>query len=68
MTCTSAGGAGVRLQRFEDGSTFRDVPGLFKIAFIFDPWGTRIELAEDPDYLGFHHIHLSAAARPDPRI
>ena len=54
-------GAGVRLQRFEDGSTFRDVPGLFKLGFIFDPWGTRIELAEDPDYLGFHHIHLSTA-------
>ncbi|WP_428100780.1 VOC family protein [Candidatus Rariloculus sp.] len=54
-------GAGVRLQRFEDGSTFRDVPGLFKLGFIFDPWGTRIELAEDPDYLGFHHIHLSSA-------
>ena len=54
-------GAGVRLQRFEDGSTFRDVPGLFRLGFIFDPWGTRIELAEDPDYLGFHHIHLSSA-------
>ena len=54
-------GAGVRLQRFEDGSTFRDVPGLFKLGFIFDPWGTRIELAEDPDHPGFHHIHLSSA-------
>ena len=53
-------GSGVRLQRFEDGSTLRDVPGLFKIGFIFDPWGTRIELVEDPDYLGFHHIHLSS--------
>ena len=53
-------GSGVRLQRFEDGSMVRDIPGLFKIAFIFDPWGTRIELVEDPDSLGFHHIHLSA--------
>ena len=53
-------GSGVRLQRFEDGSTLRDVPGLFKIGFIFDPWGTRIELVEDPEYLGFHHVHLSA--------
>ena len=53
-------GSGVRLQRFEDGSTLRDVPGLFKIGFIFDPWGTRIELVEDADTLGFHHIHLSA--------
>ncbi len=54
-------GSGVRLQRFPDGATLRDVPGLFKLGFIFDPWGTRIEMVEDPDYLGFHHIHLSAA-------
>ena len=53
-------GSGVRLQRFPDGSTLRDVPGLFKIGFIFDPWGTRIEMVEDPEHLGFHHIHLSA--------
>ena len=53
-------GSGVRLQRNADGSTLRDVPGLFKIAFIFDPWGTRIELVEDLEYLGFHHVHLSA--------
>ena len=54
-------GSGVRLQRNDDGSTWRDVPGLFKIAFIFDPWGTHIELVEDPETLGFHHVHLSAA-------
>ncbi len=54
-------GRGVRLQRFEDGSTLRDVPGLFKYGFVFDPWGTRIELVEDADYLGFHHIHLRSA-------
>lgn len=54
-------GSGVRLQRFEDGSTWRDVPGLFKHGFIFDPWGTRIEVVEDPENLGFHHVHLSAA-------
>ena len=53
-------GSGVRLQRFADGATVRDIPGLFKIGFIFDPWGTRIELVEDPETLGFHHIHLSA--------
>ncbi len=28
-------GSGVRLQRFEDGSTLRDEPGLFKYGFIF---------------------------------
>ena len=53
-------GSGVRLQRFAAGSTLRDVPGLFKYGFIFDPWGTRIEMVEDADTLGFHHIHLSA--------
>jgi catechol 2,3-dioxygenase-like lactoylglutathione lyase family enzyme len=54
-------GIGIRFQRFEDGATFRDAPGLFKYGFIFDPWGTRIELVEDAEALGFHHIHLSAA-------
>ncbi len=54
-------GSGVRLQRNADGSTLRDVPGLFKLGFVFDPWGTRIELVEDLDTLGFHHVHLSAS-------
>ena len=58
-------GSGVRLQRFEDGSMIRDVPGLFKIAFVFDPWGTRIELVEDAERLGFHHVHLSAVDPPE---
>ena len=53
-------GSGVRLQRFADGATLRVLPGLFKHGFLFDPWGTRIELVEDPDNLGFHHVHLSA--------
>ena len=53
-------GSGVRLQRFADGALVHDIPGLFKIGFIFDPWGTRIELVEDPETLGFHHIHLSS--------
>jgi catechol 2,3-dioxygenase-like lactoylglutathione lyase family enzyme len=41
----------------------REAPGLFKLAFIEDPWGVKIELAQDTERLGFHHIHLSA---PDP--
>jgi len=36
----------------------RDVPGLFKLAFMVDPWGTRLELIEDFQHLGLHHIHL----------
>jgi catechol 2,3-dioxygenase-like lactoylglutathione lyase family enzyme len=36
----------------------RDVPGLFKLAFLEDPWGTRIEVVQDPELLGLHHIHM----------
>ncbi len=41
----------------------RDVDGLFKLSFIVDPWGVRLELVEEPQHLGFHHIHLRS---PDP--
>jgi lactoylglutathione lyase len=41
----------------------REVEGLFKLAYINDPFGTRIELVEDPQHLGFHHVHLRS---PDP--
>ena len=41
----------------------RDVPGLFKLGFVEDPWGTRIEVVQDPDKLGLHHVHLRG---PDP--
>jgi len=41
----------------------RDVPGLFKLGFIEDPWGTKIEVVQDQEQLGFHHVHLSV---PDP--
>ena len=41
----------------------RDVAGLFKLAFIEDPWGTRIEVVQDPEKLGLHHVHLRS---PDP--
>jgi catechol 2,3-dioxygenase-like lactoylglutathione lyase family enzyme len=38
----------------------RELPGLFKIAFVEDPWGTRIEVVQDPELLGLHHIHMRA--------
>jgi catechol 2,3-dioxygenase-like lactoylglutathione lyase family enzyme len=41
----------------------RDVQGLFKLAFIEDPWGTRIEVVQDSEKLGLHHVHLRG---PDP--
>lgn len=37
--------------------------GPIKFGFIEDPWGTRIEVMQDPDMLGFHHIHLKG---PEP--
>ena len=36
----------------------RDVPGLFKLGFVEDPWGTKIEVVQDPELLGLHHIHM----------
>jgi lactoylglutathione lyase len=41
----------------------RDVTGLFRLAFVVDPWGTRIEVVEDSELVGLHHLHLRA---PDP--
>jgi catechol 2,3-dioxygenase-like lactoylglutathione lyase family enzyme len=39
-------------------SPARDLPGIFKIAFIEDPWGTRIEIVQDAELLGLHHLHM----------
>ncbi len=39
----------------------REVQGLFKLAFVEDPWGNKIEVVEDHQWLGFHHIHLRSA-------
>jgi len=44
-------------------SPVREVQGLFKLAFVEDPWGTRIEIVQDSEKLGLHHVHLRA---PDP--
>ena len=56
------------LKQFADGGVkittpARDVAGLFKIAFVEDPWGTRIEVVQDPQKLGLHHVHVRG---PDP--
>jgi catechol 2,3-dioxygenase-like lactoylglutathione lyase family enzyme len=42
----------------------RDVPGLFRVAFVQDPWGAKIELVQDPEFRGFHHIHLRVPDSP----
>ncbi|MSO57031.1 MAG: hypothetical protein EXQ55_08965 [Acidobacteria bacterium] len=36
----------------------RDAPGLFKLAFIEDPWGTKIEVVQDSTSRVLHHVHL----------
>jgi catechol 2,3-dioxygenase-like lactoylglutathione lyase family enzyme len=38
--------------------------GPIKYAFVKDPWGTLIEVVQDPEIEGFHHVHL---ATTDPR-
>jgi catechol 2,3-dioxygenase-like lactoylglutathione lyase family enzyme len=40
-----------------------NVPGLYKTALIESPWGTEIQLVQDPELLGLHHVQLRA---PDP--
>jgi catechol 2,3-dioxygenase-like lactoylglutathione lyase family enzyme len=39
------------------------IPGLWKSALIEDPWGTKLELVQDPELIGFHHVTLQS---PDP--
>ncbi|NKB97067.1 MAG: hypothetical protein GKR90_01010 [Pseudomonadales bacterium] len=55
------GGAGVRLQRFDDGALTRADEGIGVHGFIFDPWGTRIELVEAAGEPAFNHVHLHSA-------
>jgi catechol 2,3-dioxygenase-like lactoylglutathione lyase family enzyme len=48
---TEAGGAKVI-------SPPREIPGPLKFAYIEDPWGVKIEILQDTELLGFHHVHL----------
>jgi catechol 2,3-dioxygenase-like lactoylglutathione lyase family enzyme len=41
----------------------KNVPGLYKTALIESPWGTQIQLVQDPELLGLHHVQLRS---PDP--
>ena len=38
----------------------KNVTGLGRMAVIEDPWGTKIELVQDPKLLGFHHARVLA--------
>ena len=33
-------------------------PARLYISFVTDPWGAKIELLEDADHPGFHHVHI----------
>ena len=41
----------------------KEVADKFKYGFVEDPWGTKIEVMEDHQTIGFHHIHLKG---PEP--
>ena len=45
----------------------RDGTTIARIAYIVDPWGTRMELLEDPDYPGMNHVHLMVNDADDVR-
>jgi len=52
-----SGGDGVRIL-----TPIHEEPGLYKAAaLVADTLSTRIEVVEDPEYLGFHHITLKSA-------
>jgi catechol 2,3-dioxygenase-like lactoylglutathione lyase family enzyme len=36
----------------------KNVPGLYETALIESPWGTQIQLVQDPELLGLHHVQL----------
>ena len=38
-----------------------------RIAYIVDPWGTRLEFLEDPDRSGLGHVHLMVNNRDEVR-
>jgi hypothetical protein len=41
----------------------KSVSGLYKTAVIESPWGTQVQLVQDPELLGLHHVQLRM---PDP--
>ena len=51
--CAAMAAAGAKI--LEDPKT---VANRLRICFLEDPWGAKFELLEDPDLLGFHHVHL----------
>ena len=55
-----------KMREFEAGGVkivtpMTDAPGLFPYGYIEDPWGVKIEVMQDTELLGFHHVHLRVA-------
>jgi len=42
-------------------SPVSEIPNLYKAGMIEDPWGTRIQIVQDPETPGFHHVQLLVA-------
>jgi catechol 2,3-dioxygenase-like lactoylglutathione lyase family enzyme len=38
-----------------------EAKGMFAYAYIEDPWGVKIEVMQDSELIGFHHVHLSVS-------
>jgi len=55
-----------KMKEFEAGGVkivtpMADSPGIFPYGYIEDPWGVKIEVVQDTELLGFHHVHLRVA-------
>ena len=59
-----AGVAGPGVRVMDRESPIHDVPGVGKVAYVKDPWGTKLEIIEDAARTGLHHVHLFSA---DPK-
>jgi catechol 2,3-dioxygenase-like lactoylglutathione lyase family enzyme len=35
-----------------------ELPGLYRRAVVEDPWGVKLEIVQDADRQGLHHVHL----------
>jgi catechol 2,3-dioxygenase-like lactoylglutathione lyase family enzyme len=48
--------AGVKILR-----PVAEAKGMFAYGYVEDPWGVKIEVMQDSELIGFHHVHLSVA-------
>jgi catechol 2,3-dioxygenase-like lactoylglutathione lyase family enzyme len=55
-----------KMKEFETGGVkivtpMAEAPGMFAYGYIEDPWGVKIEVMQDSELVGFHHVHLRVA-------